>query len=146
MTQHIRSSSAFHHSIARTSGVKLNPRKIVRVLFDQNFCSFPECFLISPINLCNWLLLRRSHNMLDNLTWIDDKAICIHKFSPKLNSIIRVFIFFKNLTRDKASRTVGDSIHRSKAEFHVFSLKQINTSKSIAKSCQKSSREKKAEV
>ena len=56
--------------------------------------------------------------MLYNLTRIDNETISIHKFSPKLQFIIRIFILFKNLTGDKASRTVGNSIHRSKAEFH----------------------------
>jgi hypothetical protein len=56
--------------------------------------------------------------MLYNLTRIDNETISIHKFSPKLQFIIRIFIFFKNLTGDQASCTVSDSIHRSKAEFH----------------------------
>lgn len=56
--------------------------------------------------------------MLDDFAWIDDKAICVHKFSSQLQSILSIVIFLKNLIRDEASRTVGNSIHRSKTEFH----------------------------
>ena len=77
--------------------------------------------------------------MLHNLTRIDNETISIHKFSPKLQFIIRIFILFKNLTGDKASRTVGNSIHRSKAEFHD-SKKKNKTELSLRKDSEKSKR------
>ena len=74
-----------------------------------------------------------------DLTWIDNESISIHKFSPKMQFIIRIFILFKNLTGDEASRTVSNSIHRSKAEFHDFK-KGNKTDLSLQKSSEKSKR------
>lgn len=74
-----------------------------------------------------------------DLTRIDNETISIHKFSPELQFIIRIFILFKNLTRDQASRTVSDSIHRCKAEFHDFKAEN-KTDPSLRKSSEKSKR------
>lgn len=67
--------------------------------------------------------------MLDDFARIDDKTIRIHKFSPELELIIRIFVLFKNLPRDEASSTVSNSIHRSKAQFHDIFIKNKFTSK-----------------
>ncbi len=66
-----------------------------------------------------------------HLARIDDKAISIHKFSPYLQLIIRIFILLKNLTRDEARRTIRNSIHRSKAEFHDKEKKNKKARKKI---------------
>jgi|GEM_PF-1996104 len=139
MLKHIRSSATFHHRIARTSGIQLNPRKIISILFHKNFGSFNQRFRVSSVDLSNGLLLWSSHQMPHNLARIDDKAISIHKFSPELQFIIRILILFKNLTGNKASRTVSNSIHRCKAEFHYFK-KENKTELSLRKDSEKSKR------
>ena len=55
MLEHIRSSATFHHRIARASGIQLNPRKIISILFYKNFSSFNEGFRISSVDLSNGL-------------------------------------------------------------------------------------------
>ena len=77
--------------------------------------------------------------MLYNLTRIDNESISIHKFSPELQFIIRIFILFKNLTSNKACRTISNSIHRCKVEFHDFK-KGNKTDLSLQKSSEKSKR------
>lgn len=74
-----------------------------------------------------------------DLTCIDNESISIHKFSPKMQFIIRIFILFKNLTSNKACRTISNSIHRCKAEFHDFK-KGNKTDLSLQKSSEKSKR------
>ena len=141
MLEHIRSSATFHHRIARTSGIQLNPRKIISIVFYKNFSSFNQSFRISSVDLCDRLLLWSAHQMPYDLTWIDNETISIHKFSPELQFIIRIFILFKNLTCDEASCTVSDSIHRSKAEFHDFKTEN-KTDLSLRKIYPKSKRKK----
>lgn len=141
MLEHIRSSATFHHRIARTSGIHLNPRKIISILFYKNFSSFNQRFRISSVDLSNGLLLWSTHQMSYDLTRIDNETISIHKFSPKLQFIIRIFILFKNLTGDQASRRVSNSIHRCKAEFHDFK-KGNKTDLSLRKIYPKSKRKK----
>lgn len=118
MAKHIRSSTTFHHRIARTSGIELDSRELICVLIDEDLCGLEQGFLISSVDLSNRFLLWSGEDMFDDFTGIDDKAICVHKFSSQLQSILSIVIFLKNLIRDEASRTVGNSIHRSKAEFH----------------------------
>ena len=139
MLEHIRSSATFHHRIARTSGIQLNPRKIISILFHKNFCSFKQYFRVSSVDLCDRLLLWSTHQMPYDFTRIDNETIGIHKFSPKLQFIIRIFIPFKNLTGDEASCTVSNSIHRCKAEFHYFK-KENKTELSLRKDSEKSKR------
>ena len=124
MLEHIRSSATFHHRIARASGIQLNPRKIISILFHKNFCSFKQCFRVSSVDLCDRLLLWSTHQMPYDFTRIDNETIGIHKFSPKLQFIIRIFIPFKN---------------RSKAEFHYFK-KENKTELSRRKDSEKSKR------
>lgn len=141
MLEHIRSSATFHHRIARTSGIQLNPRKIISIFFHKNFSSFNQRFRISSVDLCDRLLLWSTHQMAYDLTRIDNETISIHKFSPELQFIIRIFILFKNLTGDEASRTVSNSIHRCKAEFHDFKTEN-KTDLSLRKIYPKSKRKK----
>ena len=55
MLEHIRSSATFHYRIARASGIQLNPRKIIGILFYKNFCGFKQCFRVSSVDLCDRL-------------------------------------------------------------------------------------------
>lgn len=84
MPQHIRSSPTFHHRITRTSGIELDPTKLISIFVYENFRRFSQGFAVSTIDLRDGLLLRRRHNMLDDFARIDDKSISIHKLSPEL--------------------------------------------------------------
>ena len=141
MLEHIRSSATFHHRITWASSIQLNSRKIISIFFHKNFCGFKQRFRVSSVDLSNRLLLWSAHQMPYDLTRIDNETISIHKFSPELQFIIRIFILFKNLTCDEASCTVSDSIHRSKAEFHDFKTEN-KTDLSLRKIYPKSKRKK----
>jgi hypothetical protein len=85
-----------------------------------------DCGLYEIVSICSVDLSDKGDlswnidDMLDELARIARISLCRHKFAKRIELVIMISMFGKNLRNYSSVCTVSDTIHGSETNFHII--------------------------